>query len=285
MKDFVIHINSQSERVQLLFDAAAAKLEAADARIMLTEQAAQALGAGGRFAVVDMRRGLPDGCIMIVMGGDGSILKISKYAARSNSPIIGINTGNLGFLSEIEPDEIALLDKIVRGDYDIEKRMMLDIRLERGGQTVFCQTALNDVILTKARIGSVVDVYIKSDGLQIIKYSGDGVIFATPTGSTAYSMSAGGPIVEPSAQNIIITPICAHELHAHSFVMSAEHIFEASVACRAGGKAYISADGADEFEIADGEMLKISRSKLFTSLIQVNQKSFTQRINYKFSKR
>ena len=160
----------------------------------------------------DVQKEIKMADMLICFGGDGTILHSSKIATEHNLPILGVNIGTMGFIAELEAGEIELLRKIPKGDYTVEERTMLDVSVGNGRQTLFHETALNDAVITKGAIARVVQLGIYCDGIEATSYSGDGVILCTPTGSTAYSMSAGGPIVEPSAKNFLITPICAHAM-------------------------------------------------------------------------
>ena len=151
---------------------------------------------------------------MICFGGDGTILHASKQVIRHNVPILGVNVGTMGFIAELESGELDLLRRLVDDEYTLDQRKMLYVEVRRCGNTIFTDTALNDAVVTKGAVARVLQLSVQCDGTECYRVSGDGVIVATPTGSTAYCMSAGGPIVEPSADNIIITPICAHALQS-----------------------------------------------------------------------
>ena len=161
--------------------------------------------------------------LMIAFGGDGTILRAARAAvtgapAAKAIPILGVNMGVKGFIAEIEKEDIGLIRRAVSGDYELDRRMMLDMELIRDGVAVYTDFALNDVVV--AGMTKVIDLTLYGDGQKITHFSGDGAIIATPTGSTAYSMAAGGPIIEPCAENIIMTPVCAHALSARSFVLA-----------------------------------------------------------------
>jgi len=155
--------------------------------------------------------------MVITFGGDGTILRAARAASEAGVPILGINLGGKGFIAELEADDIGLLKSVADGEYNIETRIMIDVELIREGEIITRDYALNDVVVKGDN--KVIDITIFGDNQKITRFSGDGTVIATPTGSTAYSMSAGGPIVDPAAKNIIITPICAHVLEARSFVL------------------------------------------------------------------
>ena len=173
----------------------------------------------------DLNREIKDADMLVCFGGDGTILHASKLATAHNLPILGINIGTMGFIAELEAGELELLRRLPAGDYTIEPRSMIDVTVTgANGQRLLHETALNDAVVTKGAIARVVQVSVYCDNVEATSFSGDGVIIATPTGSTAYSMSAGGPIVEPLAKNLIISPICAHAMLAKTIVVSPERV-------------------------------------------------------------
>ena len=159
--------------------------------------------------------------IIITIGGDGTIIRYAKRAAMDNKPVLGINAGRMGYLANIEQSELDLLKKLKSGEYFIEKRMMLTITVVENGNVVNEYNALNDAVITSGFISRIIDIqaYVGNDS---ISYRADGLIVSTPTGSTAYSMSAGGPIIDPLMGGFCITPICSHALNTSSIVLSAE---------------------------------------------------------------
>jgi NAD+ kinase len=158
--------------------------------------------------------------MVICLGGDGTILRIAPVAAEEDKPILGINAGKVGFLAELEKDELSRLDQILQGNYSIDARAMLDIKLEHGDEIIYRGAALNDAVVTGNEGIKVITLDLWVDGHFITAISGDGLIASTPTGSSAYSMSAGGPLVEPCADTILVTPICSHSLFSKSLVLS-----------------------------------------------------------------
>ena len=162
--------------------------------------------------------------MVICFGGDGTILHMAKAATRQGIPILGVNIGTMGFMAELESTELEQLKRIAAGDYSIDERMMLDVTVHRDRDIIFHDIGLNDVVVTKGAIARIVHLNVNCDGVQVMECGGDGVIVATPTGSTAYSLSAGGPIVEPEAKNMIITPICAHDVGSRCIVTSEKRV-------------------------------------------------------------
>lgn len=208
--------------------------------------------------------------LAVSLGGDGTIMHTVRRLMGSNIPVLGVNLGTVGFLAELERSELDKILLAAAGNYTPSPRMMLKIDLEREGETVYSTYALNDVYMHG--IGQTINVTASGDGRRIIQFSGDGIVVASPTGSTAYSMAAGGPLVEPTAENIILTPICAHALAARSFVLAPDRV----VSVRPNGlrgRAYISADGGN-FEVKDGDVLYVRKAEHKTIIAHVGSKGF-----------
>ena len=206
----------------------------------------------------------------VVLGGDGTMLRIARAAAQNELPLLGINVGHVGFMTELEPAELGEMRGLLDGKYSIDSRMMLHVAVERHGRVVYENDALNDIVIAKGTAFRVVRVGISADGEEVTRFNGDGVIAATPTGSTAYGLSAGGPVIEPSAENLAVIPICAHALAAKSFVFAPERTLAITARCEGGSEVFISADGGQGFAIRPDERVLITRSPLRTWLIRLN---------------
>ena len=199
--------------------------------------------------------------LLIAFGGDGTILHLAKTAASRSIPVLGVNLGSLGFMSELERNEMHLLKNLATGNFKRERRMMLDISVEREGRRVYSNTALNDAVITKGAVARVIRMHVYVGTALLGFLEGDGVVVATPTGSTAYSLSAGGPIVEPTAKNFVISPICAHTIHSNSYVLSADTNITV-VPKDAGRKpVFLSVDGGRAFSLRGGDKVRIVNSK------------------------
>ncbi len=210
---------------------------------------------------------------IVAIGGDGSILKAAALASKKKLPILGINMGRLGFLSELEPNEISELTRLVEGGYTIEKRMMLEAKVIRRGDELYSNHGLNDAVLTRGPGCKVMEVDIYSDHQFIAKFRSDGVIISTPTGSTAYSLSAGGPIIDPTENNLTITPICAHGLYAKSFVLAPTRQVTVSIRSMRSRYSYLSVDGKDDFEVHDDDLVVVKQSEYVTDMIKIKGRS------------
>ena len=222
--------------------------------------------------------------ILLCFGGDGTILHAARDANAHNVPILGVNMGSVGFMAELEHSELDMLSQLSKRKYTIEPRMMLDVSVRRGRETLYRDLALNDAVITKGAVARVIDLIVRGDGVHIYDYSGDGVILATPTGSTAYSMSAGGPIVEPTSENILVTPICAHSLHAKPLVMGRDRIVSVRIGKLSRKTAYLSVDGGRAFKLCGGDTVEVRRSKSVTRLVRLTDHSFYEIIHQKLGR-
>lgn len=233
-----------------------------------------------RFTRLD--RELPNADLVICFGGDGTILHMAKAATRKNIPILGVNIGTVGFLAELESSELDQLKRIVSDDFTLDSRMMLDVTVQRDRDIIFHDICLNEVVITKGAIARVTHLAVKCDGVLAMQCGGDGVIVATPTGSTAYSMSAGGPIVEPEASNILITPICAHDIMSRCMVTAGRRVINVELVRNSRRNAYLSVDGGKAFRLNMGDVTTIKKSTLEAKLVRLKDRSFYDVINMKF---
>ena len=222
--------------------------------------------------------------LVVCFGGDGTILHMAKSATRRGIPLLGVNIGTMGFMAELESTELDKLALLGTDSFTIESRRMLDVTVQRDRDIIFHDYALNDVVITKGAVARIVYLTVKCDGVQALECGGDGLIVATPSGSTAYSFSAGGPIVEPEAENILITPICAHEMGARCIVASDRRVVTVELARNARRNAYLSVDGGKALRLNMGDVTTVRRSKLETKLVRLKQRSFYDVVNAKFKK-
>lgn len=235
-----------------------------------------------RFCRLDRELGNAD--MVICFGGDGTILHMAKAATRKGIPILGVNIGTMGFMAELESTEMDQLAKIATDDYTLDSRMMLDVTVQRDRDIIYHDICLNDVAITKGSVGRIVHLNVKCDGVNAMECGGDGIIISTPTGSTAYSLSAGGPIVEPDARNIIITPVCAHDMISRSMVMSDKRNVTVQMTQNVRRNAFLSVDGGKAIRMNMGDVATIKKSNLETRLIRLNGRSFYEVLNNKFRK-
>lgn len=220
--------------------------------------------------------------LVVCFGGDGTILHMAKTATRKNVPILGVNIGTLGFMAELESTELDMLAKLASDEYTLDRRMMLDVVVQRDRDIIFHDIGLNDVVITKGAVARIAHLAVKCDGVEVMECGGDGIIVATPTGSTAYSLSAGGPIVEPEARNILITPICAHDVMSRCMVASDKRNITVELVHNARRNAYLSVDGGKSVRLNMGDVTTIKKSNLETKLLRLKDRSFYDVINMKF---
>ena len=217
--------------------------------------------------------------LIIAVVGDGNILEASAYAAEYDKLLLGINTGRLGFMASMEPDELYNLSKLMSGDYTVENRMMLDCEFVGGGKKDTF-TALNDIVIS-SQFGRLADYFVSVNGTNVSTLRADGVIFSTPTGSTAYALSAGGPILEPGLECIQMTPVCPHSLVSRTMLFSTEKKLEVTFRSRDNTPLYLSIDGQIKESAEKDDKLFITRSKKFLRLIDIQGNSFFNSVNKK----
>ena len=214
--------------------------------------------------------------IVIVAGGDGSLMHAAVKAAKNKIPVIGINTGHIGYLAELDPDEAALVARIAKGEYTLEERTLLEI--ECGGRIYEC---LNDIVISRTFDTKIVSLKVSSQGYSIGNYRCDGLIFSTPTGSTAYSLSSGGPVVDPALDCICFTPVSPHSLLTRPTVFSPDSLFE--IENTSNKAALIFADGQNAGNLEVGEKVKIRRSDRMAYFVKLKEGSFYNKLKTKLS--
>lgn len=248
-------------------------LEARAVRVYLTQKQLnqEEFGALDWFAATEARPQLD--CI-IVLGGDGTLLQTARAVAKAQIPILGVNFGQLGFLTEIEVGGIfSALEKLLAGEYTIEERMMLDAMVKRDGEIVEHAIALNDVVIAKGACARLISLHVYVDDELTGTLPADGVIVATPTGSTAYSMSAGGPLIPPTMEVILITPICPHSLTSRPFVLCKNSKVRVIVASHVE-RAMFTLDGQVGFRLRQHDEILISRFTEKAKFIKLEGRSF-----------
>lgn len=212
--------------------------------------------------------------VILVFGGDGTFLGVARLACKHGTPILGINLGGLGFLTEITVDEIApMMERILAGEYEIEDRRMLLTSIKRGRRHIGKYEVLNDVVINKQAMARIIDLAIYIDGSHVTTYKADGIILSTPTGSTAYSLSAGGPIVHPTLPVTIITPICPHTLTNRPLVVSSGMRVEIAITTREPDT-YLTLDGQIGIKLETGDVVEVVASDTTVKLIKSPYRDF-----------
>ena len=243
------------------------------------------IGSGASF--IDNDKLFCSGDVVIALGGDGTILTAVSEVSRHNLPILGINLGRLGFLAEIEPDCMShAIEQLLTGQYKIEERIMIKADIHREGKVIKTFHALNDIVVARAAFSRLLGLRSSIDSHLLDSFVADGVILATSTGSTAYSLSAGGPILDPSLEAMIITPVCPHTMHTRPMVVpfSKELIIELEPGHDDEG-AFVSADGKRGINLKPNDKVVASKSPFITKLIKITDTTFYDTIRQKINER
>lgn len=233
-------------------------------------------GAFGDYDVRPLPQELRSADLLITFGGDGTILHLAKLVALHKIPVLGINMGGLGFIAELEAGELEALRRLKDWDFVTEERMMLDVSVIREGKQVYTNLGLNDAVIREGPISHVIHLKISSDGRHLADIAGDGVIVATPTGSTAYSLSAGGPVVEPVAQTMVVCPICIHNMRFSSYVLSPEHTLTIGLERNGRKPVYLFVDESRGYALRSDDQVLVRKSKYTTKLVRLSEKSFCE---------
>lgn len=247
-------------------------IERHGAQVYVDEQSAEKIG---RPDLGISQSDFPDRVeILFVLGGDGTILGFARQFAKTGLPMLGINLGHLGFLSEAEPEDLEnAVQRVLDGDYCLEERLMLEAQVVRGGQVVHEATGLNDVAIAKGSFGRMVTNRVFVDEMYVDQYTGDGLLVSTPTGSTAYSLSCGGPVVSPHIEVIVLTPICPHTLHARPMVIAANQEVRVEVEAT-HDELVLSVDGQLFYELENHDEIRVRQAGYKTTLIKWRDREF-----------
>ena len=214
--------------------------------------------------------------LLIVLGGDGTLLSVARVAHPHNIPILAVNLGSLGFLAEISIDELyPTLENILAGKFEIENRMLLNACIWRNGEKVEDHNVLNDVVINKGAVARVINLQVLVNGQYMTSYRADGLIIATPTGSTAYSLSAGGPIIHPSMHTLVLSPICPFTLTNRSILIPDQSIIQVKLAAEYDN-VRITLDGQEGYDMRAGDILEIKKTKTTLQLIRGPNKNYYQ---------
>lgn len=219
--------------------------------------------------------------LIIVLGGDGTIMDAASKATVRATPVLGINLGRLGYLAELEMSELDMLDEVMNGNYTIDKRALLKAEIvSRNGGTQ-CAYALNEAVISNGSIARIIDLQLSEGGKTVNTYRADGLIVCTPTGSTAYSMSAGGPIADPRLNCFCVTPVCPHMMNARPILFPDNVVLEVKHICKREKVLYLTLDGRNNFELYRNDVVKISKSDLYASIVHVKDRSFYEKMRSK----
>ena len=233
-------------------------------------------GMFAEYAVRPLLQEISSASLLVTFGGDGTILHLAKLAATHKTPVLGVNMGGLGFIAELECSQLDALYKLRDWKFKTERRMMLDVGVTRDGRQVYTNLGLNDAVIREGAISHVIHLKVYSDGRHLTDIAGDGVILSTPTGSTAYSLSAGGPVVEPVAQSLILCPICIHNMRFSSYVLSPEHTLWVELERNGHKPVFLFVDESRAFPLFSGDRVTVRRSRHTIDLVRLSERSFCE---------
>lgn len=222
--------------------------------------------------------------VVITVGGDGTIIHAGKHAAQAEKPILGINFGRVGFVAAMEPNELDKLDKLLTKDYICEKRMLLNVKIYQNG-SITERTAINDAVVSGGSLSRIVDLHVLLNDKTVCDYRADGIIVSTPTGSTAYSLSAGGPVIRPDLNCILLTPICPHTLFSRSLIFGDDDKVTIEVAHDEDEQVYLTIDGQSSFKLQSGDKIEVEKYSKSVLFIKMEDKNFYTVLNDKLNER
>jgi NAD+ kinase len=244
----------------------------------------QRLGKRDFISFIPLEKIYQEAELIIVLGGDGTILESARKAAPAGIPLLGINLGRLGYMAELELDETDRLAEIVDGKYRLDRRMMIKVEvIGRDGNVKFESFALNDAVISNGVTARMIDLALSEGGAAITNYRADGLIIATPTGSTAYSLSAGGAVVDPRLECFCVTPICPHALGSRPLVFQKTAVIEVKNVCQREKVLFLTLDGRVNFEVAYNDTVRITESDMATELVRVKDNCFYNQLRKKMN--
>lgn len=271
IKKVGIIANIEKENIAGFAGALKKWLEDRNIKVSLEANIAAAIGGSGGFKLEDLASKVD---LIAVLGGDGTMLRTARYVAQHPVPIVGINMGTFGYLTEVNLNETYVaLELILKGDFLTEKRMMLDVKIRRGKKIIGSGIVLNDVVINRGNLSRIVELETVINNQYLTTYKSDGLIISTPTGSTAYSLSAGGPIVFPGKDLIIINPICPHTLTNRPIIFPENSDLQITLWSKESG-ATVTLDGQESYRISSGDVMTIRKSKHYTRLVLSPHRSY-----------
>jgi NAD+ kinase len=236
--------------------------------------------------LVDPKPGqsVPDADLAIVLGGDGTVLYSCRLFAEKPIPVLGVNLGTIGFMAEVVREEwLSAFEKYVRGELGISERLMLSVSVLRGNQLLLRETALNDCVLSGSASSRMIFIDVELSGIELGRYRADGIILATPTGSTAYSLSAGGPILHPETDALILTPICPHSLSNRPLVLPGSEKITLTLKQKQRIPVTLTVDGRGVFLPEEGDVIQVSRHRSKALLVKSDKRSFYEIVHAKLN--
>lgn len=283
MKNVVLVPNTKKDTFLKLTSQIADVLLSANAELFLSDEFEKS---GIKATYTDRNKLFEQADFIVTVGGDGTILGIAEEASEKGIPIIGVNLGRLGFMAELEPSEIGLLTDIFKGKYVIDKRMMLDVSVVREGSVIASYRALNDVVVGKGSVSKIAELELLCNGSHVSDFKSDGIIISTPTGSTAYSLSAGGAIIDTSIDCIQLTPVCPHSFtNSRVVIFSADSVLEIKNTQVRDNNTYLTVDGKSNEKLLYYDIVRVVASVKTTDLINLKNEEFYNRVYLKISER
>jgi NAD+ kinase len=259
--------NNRTEHGKTLSASVRERLEKAGAEVVVVDRD------GALASSAEIAARLTDCQVAIALGGDGTIMHVAKAAATVGCPVLGINGGHLGFLAGLEQDELAALDGLFDGTYEQDERSLLQVIVHKqDGDYNFL--AMNEAVFSRGALSRLVNLQIEGDGQEILSCSGDGAIVATPTGSTAYSLSAGGPVVDPSVACILLTPVCPHTLDSRTRILPSNSVLTVTASAADGGEAFITVDGEENIAFTAADRVTVRQAEETARLIRLKPTTF-----------
>lgn len=285
MKDFYVIMNPEKDRVSEVSQLIREHLEQNGCHCVIQEQRNGREQKAYQYKYTDAEQVPAETECVITLGGDGTLIQAARDLAGRQIPMIGVNLGTLGYLTQVNKiDGVpGMLDDLMADQYRIEDRMMVTGGVYRNGTKIYEGIALNEIVVTRRELLKVLQFRIYVDGECLNEYTADGMIVATPTGSTAYNLSAGGPIAEPGARMMILTPICPHALNARSIVLPCEDKVEIELISHAGRGQVAVYDGDTTAELETGDRIRIEKSEIQTRLIKLKHTSFLDNLREKMA--
>lgn len=211
--------------------------------------------------------------VLLTIGGDGTIIHCAKHAAQFSKPILGINLGRLGYVAELEANETDMLKALIRGEYTLESRLMLDVKVKRENGNTESYVAVNDAVISRGSLSRIIDLDVSIDGSPVSSYRADGILLSTPTGSTAYALSAGGPVIAPNLKCFELVPICSHSLSARCVILSSQSTVQVK-AESPDGKSYLTIDGQISVELSENDTVEVKCSEKTLDMIVLKKRNF-----------
>lgn len=280
--NFYIIPNMTRENAPSVTDALLLEINRLGCRSFMDEELKDFFGEREGLVYSSDKKCIDDVDMVVAVGGDGTFINAAKIATGHNKPVVCVNAGKLAYLACIEADEIGMLQSIVDGQFKTEKRMMLNVSvIDKDGKILYHSNCINDAVVSRSGNIRVMNLSVLCDDAPLIQYLADGAIVATPTGSTAYSLSAGGPIVDPCVESIILTPVCSHSVLSRSIILGGGSVLQ--LLHDNSGEAILSCDGQSPFDIPEGAVVCVQRSEEYASFVKVKKDTFIDILNKKIS--